>query len=132
MSQRTRFKTQEERERGYNLWGEEIRRKAIQVIKAYQVTPAVERIWREARRLFHFSLPGRTRGLLFHSVLLPPQDNKVTIAVSTTPALRRLKPLLAQITKDLKLLLGNHLQVSLASFESLLGEAIGNQRPTTL
>jgi hypothetical protein len=47
----------------------------------------------------------------------------VTIAISTTPALVRLKPFLAQISKDLRLLLGDHLQVNLASFDSLLKES---------
>ena len=62
------------------------------------------------------------RGLLFHSVLLPPRNGKVIIAISNAPALVRLRPLLGQINKDLRLLLGDKLQVNLASFDSLLGE----------
>jgi hypothetical protein len=122
MSRRRHLKTQEEREKAHQLWEEEIRQKAVRVIKSYKVTLGVERTWQLARSLFSRSLPRKTVGLLFHSVLLPPRNGKVTIAISTTPALRRLKPYLGQITKDLRLLLGNNLQVNLASFESLLGE----------
>ena len=137
MSQQRQFKTQggravrrqrlcRRRERAHQLWEEEIRQKAVQVIKAYKVTLSVERIWQVARSLFSPSLPKKARGLLFHSVLLPPRNGKVTIAISTTAALRRLKPFLGQITKDLCLLLGNNLQVNLASFDSLLKRQITN------
>lgn len=124
MSQRRSFKTKEERERAHKLWEEEIRQKAIQVIKSYKVTLEGDRIWREARSLFRFSLPKKTRGLLLYSLLLPPESGKMTIAISTTPALVRLRPYLGQITKDLRSFpaLGNNLRVNLASFDSLLGE----------
>lgn len=121
MKQRS-FKTKEGRERAHQLWEEEIRQRAIRVINSYEVTLTVERTWQVARSLFTSSLPRKARGLLFHSVLLPPRNGKVTIAISTTPALRRLKPYLRQITKDLRDVLGDHLQVNLASFDSLLKE----------
>lgn len=121
MKQRS-FKTKEGRERAHQLWEEEIRQRAIRVINSYEITLTVERTWQVARYLFTSSLPRKARGLLFHSVLLPPRNGKVTIAISTTPALRRLKPYLRQITKDLRDVLGDHLQVNLASFDSLLKE----------
>ena len=121
MKQRS-FKTKEGRERAHQLWEEEIRQRAIRVINSYEITLTVERTWQVARSLFTSSLPRKARGLLFHSVLLPPRNGKVTIAISTTPALRRLKPYLRQITKDLRDVLGDHLQVNLASFDSLLKE----------
>jgi hypothetical protein len=46
----------------------------------------------------------------------------VTITISTTSALVRLRPFLEQITKDLRLLLDDNFQVNLSSFDSLLGE----------
>jgi len=86
MTQRQRFKTQVEREKAHKAWKEAIREKATQVIRAYKVTPSVERTWQQARWLFGFSLPRKTVGFHFHAVLLPPQDGKATIAISTATA----------------------------------------------
>lgn len=122
MKQRGHFRTREEREKAHQLWEEWVRKKAIRVIRAYNVTLEVERTWQVARSLFSVSLPKKARGLLVHSVLLPPRNGKVTIAISTVSALVRLGPFLGQITKDLRLLLGDNLQVNLASLDSLLGE----------
>ena len=123
MTQRRSFHTDEERQRAHQGWEQEIRRKAIRVIKACDVAPETDRIWREARFLFRFSLPRSTAGWLLFSLLLPPRKDTVTIAVPTTPALVRLRPFLSKIAKDLRLLLGNDVQVDLASFDSLLEEA---------
>lgn len=125
MTQRQHFKTKADREKAHKAWEEEIRQKAIQVIKVYRVTPSVERIWQQAHWLFGFSIPRKPVGLLFHSVLLPPQNRQVTIAIATTPALRLLKPFLAQIAKDLHLLLSNRPRVNLAAFDTLLGKNSG-------
>jgi hypothetical protein len=122
MTQRRTFNTDEERERAYQGWEEEIRRKAIRVIKACDVTPKTDRIWREARFLLRFSLPRSAASCLLFSLLLPPRNGKVTIAISTTPTLVRLGPLVGQIAKDLRLLLGDNVQVDLASSDSLLEE----------
>jgi hypothetical protein len=127
MTQRRSFHTDEERERAHQGWEEEIRRKAIWVIKACDVTLKMDRIWREARFLFRFSLPTSAAGWLGFSLLLPPRNGKVTIAVASTPVLIRLRPLLQQMTKDLRLLLGESVQVDLASFDSLLEE---NRKPS--
>ena len=59
MKQRRHFKTKEERGRAHQLWEEEIRQKAVRVIKSYQVTLEVERTWQVARSLFSTSLPKR-------------------------------------------------------------------------
>lgn len=120
--QQRSFKTKEHRKKAHQVWEEEIRQKAIQVIKAYGVTLEADRIWREARLLFQFSLPRKVGGLFLHALLLPARDDKVTIAISTTAALVRLRPFVGQMTKDLRLLLGDSVQVNLASFDSLLNE----------
>ena len=83
MKQRRHFKTQEGRQRAHQLSEEEIRQKAVRVIKSYKVTLAVERTRQVARSLFSPSLPKKARGPLFHSVLLPPRNGKVSIAIST-------------------------------------------------
>ena len=127
MTQRSSYHSDEERERAQEGWEEEIRQKAVRVIKACGVTLRADRIWREARFLFRFSLPACAAGWLGFSLLLPPRNGKVTIAVATTPALFRLRPLLQQMTKDLRLLLGENVQVDLASFDSLLEE---NRKPS--
>jgi hypothetical protein len=95
------------------------------VIKCYKykATLEVERTWQVARSLFFPSLPKKAQGFLFHSVLLPPRNGKVTIAISTTPALVRLSPFLGLITKDLCLIFGRNMQVNLASFDRLLKRA---------
>jgi hypothetical protein len=122
MKQRRHFKTREGREKAHRLWEGEIRQKAVRVIQSYKVILEVERTWQVACSLFPPSLPRKARGLLFHSVLLSSRNGKVTIAISTTPALRHLKPFLGQMTKDLRLLLGDHLRVNLASFSLLEGK----------
>jgi hypothetical protein len=122
MTQRRSFNADDERERAHQGWEEEIRRKAIRVIKACDVTPKTDRIWREARFLFRFSLPRSAAGWLLFSLLLPPRKDNVTIAIPSTPALVRLRPFLGQIATDMRLLLGADVQVDLASFDSLLEE----------
>ena len=120
MRQRRTFQSEEVRDKSHQCREEEIRQKAIRVIKAYGVTLKADRIWRDARILFRFSLPPESAGLLIYSLLLPPRNGNVTIAISTTSALVRLRPSLKQITKDLYLLLGDGLQVHLSSFDRLL------------
>jgi len=58
----------------------------------------------------------------------------VTIAVSTTPALVRLKPFLGQIAKDLRLLLGNNLPLlnELAEYDPQAFEQYASQYPELL
>ena len=122
MRQRRTFQSAEGREKVHQRPEEEIRQKAIRVIRAYGVTLKADRMWREARTLFRFSLGQNGVGLLY-SLLLPPRNGKVTIAISTTSALVRLRPCLGRMTEDLRLLLGDQFQVEMASFDRLLSES---------
>ena len=123
MRQRRTFQSEAVREKVRQRWEEEIRQKAIRVIKAYGVTPEADRIWREARTLFRFSLGQNSGGLLLYSLLLPSRNGKVIIAISRSSALVRLRPCLGRMTEDLRLLLGDQLQVEIASFDRLLWES---------
>ena len=120
MRQRRTFQSEEVRDKSHQCREEEIRQKAIRVIKACGVTLKADRIWRETRFLFRFSLPKKVGGLLLYSLLLPPRNGKVIIAISTTSGLVRLRPCLGRMTEDLRLLSGDRLQVQMASFARLL------------
>ena len=88
MSYPRRHFDKQQQETRHNEWEEDVRSKAVRVIKRYEVALPDDRIWTETRReLSSLGVLSRyAHAALFHSLMLLPKRKWVTVSVHSTKA----------------------------------------------